>query len=405
MTFTANVLGGYDDNLTAGLGTGTGAAPAAITSGYTGYLDGTLGYFHGNTPRSIRVDSTGSLTAYPGYLDRPVPGGVVNVDARTTVGQDLMLGAAERVGYESLFNVFSPGARSAPLPPAIGDAVPATGLFERRSLSSNSSVSVEHGRGRRDSTSLSYSYRVQQFTDDGYGDNSAHTVAAAYRRTLAPGARARLEYRYLNGEFVDTGTLVRPTVEHRFEGGPEVDKVLSRRRRLTWSLAAGAGYIETIGSTDRLPYHAWVPTGSGSLIFAFAPRSTVEGGYRRDFALLQGVTNEVYTTDTAFLTTGGFVTARTDLRVGGTYSNWKTPIASGVNDTLNVYGASLQVRVELTNTVAATARYNYYHHRYSNPGALPAGFPSEYDRNAVRFGLTVWVPLAGTPARPTLTLR
>jgi len=107
----------------------------------------------------------------------------------------------------------------------------------------------------------------------------------------------------------------------------------------------------------------------------------------------------VYNTDTVFLTTGGRVTGRTGLRVGATYGNWKTPVASGVIDTLYTYGASLKVQVVLTETVAATAAYYYYYHRYSNPGALPEGFPAEYDRHAVRVGLMVWVPMIGTPQR------
>jgi hypothetical protein len=394
------VLGGYDDNLTTGLGTGAGTAPTAMASGPTASLDGTLGYVRGNTLRSIRMDTTGTLTGYPGYLDHPVAGGVANVGARTTVGRNMTFRASERVGYEPFFNVFSPGASGAPLPPGIGEAVPATSLFERRSLSSNSSVSVDGRWSRRDSTSLSYSYNVQQFTNDDYGDSTSLNVATGYRRRLATGVRARADYGYTNLDYTDSDQVARPTRQHRIEGGAEIETALSRRRHLTFSLAAGAGYIESVSSTDRQPYHAWIPTGSGSATLALSPTSSVDGGYRRDFSLFQGVTDEVYTTDTAFLTTGGLVTARTDLRVGATYSNWKTPIASGVNDTLNVYGASLQVRVLFTDTLAATAGYYYYYQRYSNPGSLPAGFPAEYNRSTVRVGLTVRVPLVGTPTPP-----
>ena len=216
---------------------------------------------------------------------------------------------------------------------------------------------------------------------------------------LSRGLRTGPKYRYENGEYIDSDQFTRPLIQHRIEGGAEFESALSRRRHFRLSLAAGAGYLESIGSTTREPYHVWVPTGSGSVMLALSPRWSVDGGYQRDFSLLQGVTDEVYTTDTAFVSTGGLVTGRTDLRVGATYSNWQTPVASGVYDKMNVYGASLQVRVNLTETVAATAAYYYYQHRYSNPGDLPAGFPPQYDRNAVRIGLSVWVPLAGTPQR------
>jgi hypothetical protein len=76
-----------------------------------------------------------------------------------------------------------------------------------------------------------------------------------------------------------------------------------------------------------------------------------------------------------------------------------------VNDTMNIYGATTQLRFLLSDNVAATLGYYYYQHRYSNPGALPEGFPAGYDRNAVRFGFTVWVPLVGASTSPPLTQR
>ena len=80
---------------------------------------------------------------------------------------------------------------------------------------------------------------------------------------------------------------------------------------------------------------------------------SLDGEYRRDFSLLRGLTDSVYTTDTASVSAGGRVAPRTNLRVGASYGNWKTPLASGVNESLHIYGASLQLRVTLTSKVAA----------------------------------------------------
>jgi hypothetical protein len=399
LALAANILGGYDDNVTAGLGSGTGTTPAAMASGGTGYMDASLKYFHGNSLRSVGIDSTGSLTAYPGYLDHPAPGAFVNLSGRMPVGRNTTFGASQRVGYEPLFNVFSPGASGTPLPPEIGQSVPATNLFERNSWSSNSSVALDRRWSREDSTSLAYAYRLQRFTENDFGNNTWHTVTANYWRALSRGFRAGPRYWYENGEYIDSAEFARPTIQHRIEGAGEFESALSRRRHLRLALTAGAGYLESVSSTTREPFRSWMPVGTASLLVGLSPGWSLEGGYQRDLSLLQGVTDEVYKTDTAFVSAGRLVTESTDVRVGATYSNWKTPIASGVYDNLNVYGASLQVRVKLTATVAATAAYYYYQHRYSNPAALPEGFPAEYDRNAVRVGLTVWVPLAGTPQR------
>jgi len=198
VTLTGNVMGGYDDNLTAGLGTGGGTAPTAMASGTTAMLDGTLGYFQGNSLRSIRLDTTGTLTAYPGYLDRPAGGGIVNVDARTNAGRDTTLAFTQRVGYEPFFNAFSQGASSAPPPPGTGPGgtVPAASLFERRSWNSNTSVSLDRRWGGSAGTSLGYAYRLQEFTEDDYGDSASHSVNAGYRHRLGTGVRARADYRY-----------------------------------------------------------------------------------------------------------------------------------------------------------------------------------------------------------------
>jgi hypothetical protein len=391
------MLGGYDDNVTGGLGAGSGAAPTAMASGGTAYADGTLNYLRGNRRHSVRVDSTGSLTAYPGYLDNPAPGAIVDVGILTTAGRDTKFTLSERVGYEPFFNVYSPGASTTPLPPEIGDAIPATGLFERRSWSSYSAAALEQRWGRRDWTTLTYAYRVQEFTDDDYGDNTTQEAQADYRRLLSRGVRVVAQYRYRDLEYVESDDLVRPTREHRIEAGPELEKVLSRRRQVSFSLTAGAAGVESVSTSTREPYENWVPTGSASLRYSLSPNWSVDGGYRRDINTLQGVTDEVYTTDTAFLSTRGLISGRTDLRLGATYGNWQTQVGSGVNDTMNVYGASVQVQIPLTDTVWTTASYYYYYHRYSNPASLPEGFPAEYDRHAVRVGLTLRVPLAGTP--------
>ena len=408
LTFTANGTGGYDDNLTAGLGTGAGAARTAMASGTTANLDATLGYFKGNTLRSIHFDTTGTLTAYPGYVDRPAAGGIANVGARTNVGRDTTLSVGERAGYEPFFNAFSQGAGGAPLPAGdnSGGASPAASLFERRSWNSNTSVSLDRRLGRGAGTSIGYAYRRQDFTTDDRGDSASHSVTAGYRQRVSSGVRARADYRYQTLDYTDAGIANRATRNHRIVGGPEMETQLSRRRSLSLTLAAGAGYIETTASATRPGYDAWVPVGNARLRLTLSPTTYVEGDYRRDFSLFQGVTDEVYTTDAASLMTGGMLTRRLRLTLGGTFSNWKTPVASGIADKLNIYGATTQVGVLVTENVIATVGYYYYHHRYSDPGALPEGFPAQYGRNAVRVGFTVWVPLLGAPTTsPTNTQR
>ena len=134
------------------------------------------------------------------------------------MGRATTFGVSARVGYEPLFNVLSPGAGTGPLPPGVAQPAPTTGLFERNSWSSSTGVSLDRSWGRRDTTTLAYTYRMQEFTDDDYGDNTWHDVTAGYRRIASSQVKAGADYRYRNGEYTDSQDLVRPTVEHRVEG-------------------------------------------------------------------------------------------------------------------------------------------------------------------------------------------
>ena len=204
LTFTGNLMGGYDDNLTAGLGSGSGSSPNAMVSGSTVFAGGTLAYFRGNRRHSIRMDGTGTLAGYPGNLDTPAPGAVATIGASTALGRDLTLDVSQRAAYEPFFNAFNAAAGSTPLPPGGGEATSAAGLFERQSVSSNTSASLDRRWSREDATSLSYGYDARLFSEDDSGDSRSHSVTADYRRRLATGVRARAEYRYRN---LDTPTL------------------------------------------------------------------------------------------------------------------------------------------------------------------------------------------------------
>lgn len=416
LTVSANLLAGYDDNLTAGLGTGTGILPMAMPSGSTGSLDGMLDYRRGNARHDVRIGTAGSVMGYPGYLDTPAAGGSGIMDARTTMGRRLTLEAGGRLGYEPFFNAFSSGI-GAPVPPDSTPSTPVAGLFKRRSMSSNAHVSANASVSRRDIFSTSYEFRAQAFLDEDVpdaetpqpflgGDSSSHVTRAGYRRVVGSGLRARADYEYSDISFEDAFGGIRPTRTHRIESGADVEHSTARGQQLlSWSITAGASRLEAPGTGEQL-YAEWLPVGSARLRIPLSGTAAIEAEYRREFNLLQGVTAEVYATDTAALSSSFALAPRTALRVLGSFANWKTPVASGVSDTFNVYGAGAQLRVMLTNSVGLTGNYYYYHHRYSNPAGLPDGFPARYDRTSFRVGLTFVLPVVSPvttrAARPAI---
>lgn len=389
----ANAEGGYDDSITGGVAPDVGGPPGPMARGSRGYVDATLSSYHGNGLRFVRLAATGNLRAYPGYLEEPALGGAASVAGGAILRRKTALQGSGRVGYEPLFSLFSQGAGAPLLPATIPDPTPRTGLYERRSLSSAVALSLDREWSKRDSTLVSGSYRTERFTDEQTGDNEVYALAGAFRRRLARGIGARLAYSHSTHRYTDQTGFVEPTREHRFEGGPEIERAFSRRTRLSVSLAGGASYLEAGGTTRRPALSSWLPVGSGTLALGLSSGWSVDGGYRRDFSLLRGVTDELYTTDTAFVTTGGPVTSGTRLQLGGVYSSWRESLGRGASDRFLVYGASAGMRFALSTTLAATIGYAYYHHRYSNPAALAPGFPAYVDRHAVSVGLRVRMPL------------
>jgi hypothetical protein len=68
-------------------------------------------------------------------------------------------------------------------------------------------------------------------------------------------------------------------------------------------------------------------------------------------------------------------------------------VASTSDEDFTSSFASVQWRRALNRFMAAQISYLYYDHDFANAVRLPRGFPQQLDRQGVRFGLTVWLPL------------
>ena len=398
LTLTAGIQGGYDDNVAAGPGSGGGEPlPGAATSGYAGQANAALDFFHGKTSRSIRVVGSGTLSAYPEFIDGVVPGASLAMDGVTSLGRRNSLTVRQQLGYEPLFAFRGLSAVAGPPGPDAAALAPrGSALFERRSVTASTSASLDRRWSRHSSSMFLYSYSTQQYTDDEGGDARGHSARADFRRTLSSRASVQATYSYSNSEYADLAGVTRPILQHTLEGGPALTFRLSPRRSFSISASGGATHVESIRPVDLERYRYWAPYGSGTANLALSDTTSVSLSYRRGLTVLEGLTGQSFYTDSVGLTGSSLLTSRIDARIGGNFATGRTPSASGSLSDFRVYTASAEVRVALNRFTAATAAYNYYFHRYSNPAELPAGFPAEYDRHSVRVGLTLWVPLRGT---------
>ncbi len=397
LVLDVNLQGGYDDNLSAGTASGF-ENPTAMASGSAGTFDAGFTFARHNLRHALTLNSRGTAYAYPAHLAGPVVGADAALGGQTTLGRNTTLDGSQMVGYEPFFSPFD---TTGTMPSAqLEQAVPSTGLFERRSIVGRSALSITQQWGVRQSATGRYEYGSRRFADAAVGDTRVHSANAAYRVTVSGALAVRGDYRYMNFAATEPGGGVRPNRTHRIEGGLQGDVPTSRTQKVSWSVVGGANKLSSEGSTLAQPFVSWVPVGSATMKLPVSDTWAVDASYLREFSLLQGLTDAVYANDTAMLTLGGLAGRRTNLQIGGSFATWRTPAPSGIASTFKVYGFTLQVRHALTRTVGMIASYSYYHHRFADGGELPEGFPTQYDRNALRMGVSVRFPLAGRSAAP-----
>ena len=88
----------------------------------------------------------------------------------------------------------------------------------------------------------------------------------------------------------------------------------------------------------------------------------------------------------------GLLTHRLDLRALFAYTNGELGIVSRTNN-FDTYSATTRLRFAFTQMLAAYGEYVAYRYEFSNAAGLPAGLPSKVDRQGVRAGMTLFLPI------------
>ncbi|MPZ19855.1 MAG: hypothetical protein GEV06_18365 [Luteitalea sp.] len=399
LDLTVGLLGGYDDTVRP---QGTVAPPVDVRlqqSGYNGAANAALRYWRGRSDNWFSLQGRGYVNGYSALDIGASTGGEFSGQVHRTLGRRGALDLSQSVSSDPFFTFSS----FSPLEPIVGPGgtpdsnSPERGLFERRSWMTNSSVRLGTRLGRRDSANVSYNFSRRQFAGDDRGDNQAHRAGASYHRNFGRRHGFRASYQFSDRQFFDYDARERPATTHTIEGGPEFQKRLSPSRSMFFSFGLGGIHVETLSrGEEQQPLTYWKPFGQAAFRIDIARSWTLGTNYRRGVTLLEGVTSETYFTDTANVTLNGYLTRRVDVGFAGGFSQGRPRRGDdGEVDQLRTYSASAQVRVALTRHAAIFSQYSYYRYQFTDPSSPAPGFPPTFDRNAVRVGVSLWVPLAG----------
>lgn len=386
-----SLIEAYDDNVSADAGGNpTAFERAGFYSGLTTNADYTW--------RTHRVQvgaAVGTNLRYYGTLGRVtginhyVSGGfTAQLGPRTTLFMN------ESVTYAPayLYALFTTPDDQTPGAPPPGGADYATS--DQRSLTYDSSANLSHNLTRH--TALSFSSDVR-YTDyvGGSGalsDLRAYDVGGHFTYAASRDATLRLGYTYRRGQY--QGGL-RP-VEHGIDIGLDYDKPLSRSRRTTVSFSVGTtvlqGPLPGVGdpgdASDRRQFRV---QGRATLNHDMGRTWRAQVNYSRGLGLIEGLGEPVFT-DGVTVTVGGLMTRRFDFLSTAAYTTGEAALA-GTAPQFSTYTGTARLRYALTRTWAAYAEYVYYFYEFNPELRVLPGVPRGLERNGVRVGLTLWVPL------------
>ena len=401
LTLTSSVLLGHDTWLSPG-GSGGGIDPTRERqSGRTFSGEAALRYYHGRVRRSITVDARTLTLGYSGVGVDPTISGHVAINGETNLGTVMQLRATQSFAYEPTLVL---GGTASTLGDAGTALVPGadvpqitsvtSGYLEQRSWSSNSGASLERRWTPRHATQFNAGYQRSTYLDElGYDTRSTRAdVSHSWQFARTSTLRGLYSYTDMNSD--SPAGLTTPMTHRRIDGSFGYSRRLSPTRHLSFGVGGGATHVTTINASDRSSLDYWTPSGSGSFAIDLGRSWSVSSNYTRAVSVLQGVSLTSFATDSANVAVNGLISSRLETSMSATYSNGQ---AGGTNTRgrFENYTGSLQFRYAISRCCATAFNYDYFVYNFANVADLSSGFLSNFDRQAVRVGFTLWLPLYG----------
>jgi hypothetical protein len=396
LTFTGSVMAGYDTWLSPGASSFPYDSAEARQSGNTFVGDAALSYFRGRRQRSLSLDGRLQSNAYGGIDTDATLGGTVRLGVLSDLGRATTLRVLQDVGYEPTLVLGSQGQAplesTAPVAP-VPDVT--SGYLQQRSWSSHSFFSLDRRWTTRHTTGVAGAYSRQIYLDDLGNDTRTRVANAMHSWLFSRSASIRGRYSLSDSDFQSAGGLITPMTSQGIELSIGLNRRLSPTRQLQITAGGGATHVNTLNVLDRSDLSYWMPSGNGSISWDVGRSWSIAGSYDRSVSVLHGVSLTSFATDSASTSFTGLIGSRIEASVSTAYANGRS---GGLDTTgrFENYSGSLQLLFALSRCCATTVNYDYYVYRFEDVTDLPNLFPPDFDRQAIRFGFTLRLPLYGT---------
>lgn len=398
LTLTFDVLGGFDDNLSPE-GRSLATDPLAPReSGYTGVAAGELRYWRGSATRYIDASGRAHVTTYSELFDEPLVGGEATVEAVSQGHGRWGFNGTAGLDYRPTFMLGTFGGIGEVVADLAPASDPTNGVSELRSLRTTATGTVDRQWSRRQRTTFGYDFSRQQFLDRDGLDSRLHGGRLSHSWEIVRNTSVRTSYAYSDQQMEEHTGGVRPLRAHSAELGLEYRRRISPTRTMVLSAAGGATRIRTEAALDETPFGYTAPSASLSARLDLVRTWSVSGDLRRNVTVLEGLSQQSFVTYAGALRVGGQFGERLGLAISAGLSKAEAPEGqSGSFENLN---GMLQFDYTMTRWISLVASYAYYDHLLRGITGIPEGFPRRFERNSVRLGVSIGLPLFGSFAPP-----
>lgn len=394
LIFNGSLYGGWDSSVLADQpgstvdtrGDSTSGSLAGATAGLIYQYDGRRFDFGANVDTSARY--------YPQQQDLNSGAYYGGLGMNIDLTRRTRLGLNQTIGYQPVYQLS--------LFPNLGDPVlgappVAPNLDYAASRSSgwiyDSAVSLDRQLSRRAQASAFYRRSMSDFdvsTATGAPAFDVNYQHAGFRftRDIARGIALRVGYAYRTGNFANAeeGSEEETAETHEIDLGVNYARQLSFSRRTTFSFSTGSTLVEVQGTRN------FTIVGDAALRHQFGRNWLSTIAYNRGVGFITNFSGLALSDSVSARLDGLFGQRWSMTLIGGLSAG---QIGYGANEDelsrFTTYTASATMQYAFTAYLASYAQYAYFYYDFPRSPELPVG--GEFNRNSVRVGLSLTVPL------------
>lgn len=394
LDLNASLGAGYDDNIFASASGGAGSRNQYARSGYFGTAQAGLAF--GRLGERLTANASAGVASRlftEATLDPAVAGrlsGSLSAKLATRNTLQALMAAAWLPYYapDVISHGLGPLAADPGGPDARFDLADQDQPIDKERVR-RIGAGVEFSRQLSTRNDLSLAYHVTRVEfDEQQRAQRAQGGSVTFTRTLTPHMDLHLGYGYREMRS-ERGEAPQPAFElHTVDVGIGYSRALSLSRRTTLSLGTGTTGLARDGSRGpQEPVYRLV--GNVQLARQFGRTGVLTVAYSRGVRFIEGF-SEAFLADTVTTTLSGYLGRRLSVSVNGGY---RRSALSGNAGGFEGVRTSATAQLALWRSLGFYTTWFYYDYAFDRTAALPATVSPDVQRQGIRAGLSVWLPL------------